>query len=75
MYVILELQVINGNIYVVTPIQTAETQNEAMSKYHGILSSAAISSVPIHSAIVMNERAEYVAKETYEHITVEPAGE
>jgi len=74
MYVILELQVINGNISVVTPIQMAETQKEAMSKYHGILSVAAVSSVPIHSAIVINERGEYVARETYEHV-VETTGE
>lgn len=74
MYVILELQVMNGNIYAVTPIQTAETQNEAMSKYHSILSVAAVSSVPIHSAIVINERGEYVARETYEHV-VETIGE
>lgn len=67
MYVILELQTNNGQTQVVTPIQTAETQNEAMSKWHSILASAAISSVKCHAAIILNERGDFVAKEAYEH--------
>jgi len=67
MYIILELQTNDGAATVVTPIQTAQTLNEAMSRYHGILAAAAISSVECHSAIMLNERGDYVAKESYEH--------
>ena len=68
MYIILELQANDNWTTVVTPIQTAEEKNEAMSKYHGILFSAAISSVPCHTAMVIDERGQCLARETYVHL-------
>lgn len=69
MYIILELQANNGNVAVVTPIQTAEEKDEAMSKYHGILAFAATSSVQCHTAMVLNERGEVIARETFDHFS------
>ena len=38
-----------------TPVQNFDNENEAWSRYHGILSQAAKSSYPKHGAIIMNE--------------------
>ena len=56
MFIILEIQTSNGSTAVVNPIQTAETKNEAMSIYHGILFSAAVSSLDCHTAMVLDEK-------------------
>lgn len=65
MFYILELQTDNGTgAYIV---QTAETKNEAMSKYHTILSFAAVSQIDKHTCIVVDEEGRYLARECYEH--------
>ena len=38
-----------------TPVQNFDTEAEAWSRYHGILSQAAKSTYPKHGAIIMNE--------------------
>lgn len=38
-----------------TPVQNFDTEDEAWSRYHGILSQAAKSSYPKHGAVIMNE--------------------
>lgn len=65
MYSIIELQTTGGqttHIY-----QTAETKNEAMSKFHTVLSFAATSSVEFHACVVMDEQGKYIARECYQH--------
>lgn len=69
MYSIIELQTSNGqtaHIY-----QTAETKNEAMSKFHTVLASAAISPVEMHTCVVMDEEGKYLARECYKHPVAE----
>lgn len=67
MFTILELQTNNGQTVIPTPIKTAETKNEAMSIYHGILFSAAVSEVHCHTAMVIDEEGKTLARETYIH--------
>ena len=65
MYSIIELQTNDGqtaHIY-----QTAPTLNEAMSKYHTTLASAAISQLDYHACVVLNECGVQMARESYEH--------
>lgn len=38
-----------------TPVQNFDSEDEAWSRYHGILSQAAKSGYPKHGAIIMNE--------------------
>jgi len=68
MFIVVELQKnadgTLGNI--VTPY---ETLNEADSKFHQILSYAALSDVPIHSACILSERGKMIKNESYEHKT------
>ena len=71
MFIIMEIQTNNGIAAIVTPIQTAQTQNEAFSNYHSILAVAATSNVECHTAMILNERGEFIARESFEH----PSGE
>ena len=74
MYIVIELQVAaNGSV---ANIVTAHaTVNEAYSKYHTILSAAAISQVPIHSATILNQCGILIANEFFDHRTPEQEGE
>lgn len=65
MYIIIELQTTDGHMGNI--VQTKETKDEAMSTYHSILAAAAVSNVQYHTAIVMDERGQYLARECYEH--------
>lgn len=65
MYYIIELQTTNG-----TPahiVQTASTRNEAMSKYHQVLASAAISQVDVHACTIIDDHGISIAREFYDH--------
>ena len=66
MFFIIELQV-NGesgaNI-----VTTADSYENAMSKYHTVLASAAVSEVEKHTCIVLDDKGRHMARECYEHI-------
>ena len=65
MFSIIELQTTGdqtAHIY-----QTAPTLEEAMSKYHLVLASAAISEVNYHACVVLNECGVQMARESYYH--------
>lgn len=66
MYIIIELQTTGG--HTANIVTTKETKDEAMSAFHSILASAAISKVEYHTAIVVDKKGQYIARECYEHI-------
>ena len=66
MYFILETQVNNG-VGAMLPAQTRDTQNEAESVYHTILSFAATSSVEHHGAIILDENCIPIMHKSYTH--------
>ena len=66
MYIVVELQ--KNAEGVVSNIVTAfDTLAEAESKYYSILASAAISKVPVHSAIIVSEEGFPVRNQCYKH--------
>lgn len=65
MFVVVELQK-NGET-VSNIVTTHETLNEAESKYHQVLMAAAISTVQIHSAVLLNDSAIPLRHEHYTH--------
>ena len=67
MYLVIELQAINDSQ--VANIVTAYTnQNVAEQKYHTILSAAAVSSLPCHAAVILDEAGRTVkGPEFYRH--------
>jgi len=65
MYLVIELQTNSGQM---TNLAYAyETQAEAESKFHAVLSSAAVSSVEIHSAVILDEYGCILGNGSYTH--------
>ena len=68
MYIVLEIQT---STTVATLVNSYEDRNQAESKYHQILTAAALSSVPKHSAVLMNDVGQTIKNETYIHEVTE----
>lgn len=64
MYIVVEIQT---STTVATLVNSYEDRNQAESKYHQILTAAALSSVPKHSAVLMNDVGQIIKNETYIH--------
>lgn len=66
MYIVIELQKnIDG---VVSNIVTSyNTLAEAENKYYSILASACISTIPVHSAVIISEEGFTVRSQCYKH--------
>lgn len=62
-YVVIEMQngIVGSNVWVYDDI------NQAESKYHLTLSSAAISQIEVHTAVLMNETGFLVHSYSFEH--------
>lgn len=66
MYIVIELQK-NAEGQVANLVTAYNTLAEAESKYHSILASAAISDIPVHSAVILSEEGFPVANKCYKH--------
>ena len=75
MFIILETQTyLDGAVG--TLIDTYANQNEAESKYHAVLSAAAVSNVPRHTAFMRTDDGYVVKSECYKHeVQPEPESE
>ena len=66
MYIVIELQTLAdgtvGNF-----VWAFRDLNEAESKYHAVLSAAAISSVPVHTACLLSNDGACRASQSYTH--------
>ena len=72
MYIVIELQKSNGDVASI--VIKKDSYNEAMSQFHMILASAAISSVEAHSAAVLSDEGQFIKNECFYH-PVEPTPE
>ena len=70
-YIVIEIQKLADGSVAIPPIATYDSLQEAASRYHTILASAAISNVPLHSALILNEAGQKVKLDNYEHIAPE----
>lgn len=66
MYTIIELQSTNGTMAVVPPVSFSNI-NEAYQKFYIALAAAAVSTVPIHAVVMLNEKGEFIRSEFFEH--------
>ena len=66
MFIVLEIQT-NSNGTIGTLIDSYADRNQAEQKYHAILSAAAVSELPKHSAVMLDERGAFIKAECYEH--------
>lgn len=68
MYIVLEVQKnLDGTGAIVAPIPTFNYRPEAESCWHSKLAAAAISTVPVHTIILMDDDANTIRRETYLH--------
>ena len=70
-FLVIEIQVSDSGI-VGNFVWSYDTINEAESKYHSVLAAAAVSSVPIHSAVILNETGFEIKAQSYDHREPEP---
>ena len=65
-YLVVELQKLaDGSL---AQICTAFTdRNTAEQKYHEVLSYGAVSSIPVHTAVILSEEGNLIKKESYRH--------
>ena len=66
MYYIIELKT-NGTVGTTEPIRTAQTRNEALGIYYGLLATAATSEEEFHTCMVVDEEGKYLGRECYKH--------
>jgi len=66
MFIVIELQT-NPNGQVGTLVNSYEDRAEAESKFHSVLAAAAVSSLPVHSAMIITGSADTIRAEHYEH--------
>ena len=67
MYIIQEIQT-NKGVSSLLPAITKSDKNEAESAFHSVLSSAAISSVEVHTVVMYDEHGNILDRKFYEHI-------
>lgn len=67
MFIVLEIQQTTEASVPNTITYTAETLDEAKSKYHYVLSYCATSELRRHGAIIMQTDGRYVDRECFEH--------
>lgn len=66
MFIVIELQK-NAEGVVSNIVTSYENLAEAESKYYSVLAAAAISNVPVHSAIIVSEEGFPVKHQCYKH--------
>lgn len=66
MYIVFEIQT-NADGTVGTLVSTYTDQNQAESKYHQVLEYAAVSTLPVHSCVLMTGEGFQLKAECYKH--------
>ena len=64
-YIVIEIQKSADGTVSIPPINTYDSFFEALSRYHTILAAAAISDVPVHTAVVLNEVGQEIRMDSY----------
>lgn len=66
-YIVIELQKLAEDVDISTLVFPKNTKEEAESTYYSILSSAAVSNIPVHGAIIISEEGFPVKHQCYKH--------
>ncbi len=72
MYIVIEIQT-NDSGAIGTLVNSYADRNQAEQKYHAVLSAAAVSALPKHSAVMLDNDGVYVKGECYRHGSEDPA--
>lgn len=66
MYIVIELQT-NPNGTVSNLVWAYTSREEAFSKYFLVLSAAAVSALPVHSAVILDNKGQQIAAQYFKH--------
>lgn len=66
-YIVIELQKITEDADISTLVFPKNTKEEAESTYYSILAAAAISTIPVHGAIIIDEQGNPLKNNHYTH--------
>ena len=69
MFIVIELQTINDS-QVANIVNAYPEKAVAEQKYHTILAAAAVSALPCHSAVMLDEKGRMIKSEYYTHEVV-----
>lgn len=64
-YIVIEIQKFSDGTIAVPPIATFDSFFEAVSRYHTIMATAAISDVPVHSAVILTDTGQEIKLDSY----------
>ena len=64
-YIVLEIQA--NDETATTLVNSYTTRNQAISQYHQILAAAAMSTVPMHSAVLLTDTGLLLKNESFNH--------
>lgn len=68
MYIIQEMQT-TGSQTALVPALTYADKNQAERAYHTALAAAAVSEVPVHTVIMIDEHGNTLKRDYYEHLS------
>ena len=66
MYIVIELQT-NADGAIGNIVTAFNSEEQAFAKYHAILSAAAVSSLPCHAAVILDNKGMQIAAQYFEH--------
>lgn len=64
-YIVIEIQKAADGTVAIPPVNTYDSFFEALSRYHTILAAAAVSAVPVHTAVVLNDVGQEIRMDSY----------
>ena len=67
MYIVIEIQT-NPNGTVGNIVTAYATKDLAFQKFHTILAAAAVSSLPVHAAVILDNKGLQIAAQYFEHV-------
>lgn len=75
MFLVAEIQTNSNGTIGIPPIASFNTLREARARYYTILSVAAQSDLPLHSAAIFDNTGRLIERQSFETIVEEPAEE
>lgn len=66
MYIVIELQT-NPDGTVGNIVSAYASRDQAFQKYHTILAAAAVSTLPVHAAVILDNKGLQIAAQYFEH--------
>lgn len=66
MYIVIELQT-NANGTVGNIVTAYNTREQAFQKFYTILAAASVSSLPVHAAVILDNKGILIASQAFEH--------